>query len=360
MNYLDTGSRDRTQALAAWLCGVLTMEVEEVRVQTAYIGGLPLAALFAPTLRRLSKVGGRVNVVIGSNPPGTPRAPVLRLVKLLDLPREDAHLGVVQYQNALYHPKTYHFRHVRDGSQCASSAPRAPHAGRHRNDEAGITLDTRDGDPADVLDKIAAASDARFAERREGLHVILSAADVDRLVAAGVLLDKPPPQVPKPPGVQSAPTLKPHAELPPNTGRPAELFWCNTNRGGDEEKGGRGPDSLERMMHQRHFAAAWTPFDFQKTMQAVKKGNLILMYANHTGVVGVGRATGRVEVLGRRDPDRIRKDWPGDECRIPVDWLAWRDDNPYRWQWPSPKTFVSLSSQTSSRKARAALKHFAL
>ncbi len=358
MDYIDTGSRDRTQALAAWLRGVLSAEVSEVRVQAAYIGRLPLV-LFAPTLRQLAKAGGRVNIVFGSNPPGTPRGPVVRLVKLLGLPRKDAHLGVVQYQNALYHPKTYHFRR-QDGSQCAYvGSANLTRAGATRNDEAGITLDTRDGDPADALDKIAVATDVRFAERRVGLHVISSSADVDALVAAGVLLDKPPTSLPKPPGFPHAPKVESLREIPIKIERKVRIFWCNTNRD-DEVRDPDGGYKLERLMHQRHFAAAWTPPDYCKVMGAVKKRDLILMYANGTGVIGVGRAAGRVKVLSFGDPDRIRKDWSGDECRISVDWLAWQIENPYPWKTPSSRAFICLSGQASSGKARAALEHFGL
>jgi hypothetical protein len=39
-------------------------------------------------------------------------------VKALGLPRQNACLGIVRYDQGFFHPKTYHLRRS-DGSQCA-------------------------------------------------------------------------------------------------------------------------------------------------------------------------------------------------------------------------------------------------
>jgi hypothetical protein len=115
------------------------------------------------------------------------------------------------------------------------------------------------------------------------------------------------------------------------------VFWCNTNRGG-----GAGDNSLEQLMHDMHFAAAWTwgdgtpqagTFNYPEHMQSVQCGDVIVMYANGFGVIGIGRATdGGLEVLEQDDPERMRdyatEGQNAEEWRIPVEWLVWDEDNP--------------------------------
>lgn len=201
MRYIDTGSRDVTQALAAWLQSVLTPSVTEVRWQSGFFNDEPLG-LFAPTLQRLAQTDNTVYVLIGSNAPGTQCGDVLRLVQLLGLPRQGARLGIVQYSNAFFHPKTYHFRR-NDGSQCAyvGSANLTGPGVSSLHVEAGLTLDTRDGDSATILNEIADAVDAWFQQTRPGLNVISNVSDVTQLVTDGVLIVAPPPPPPVPPAV---------------------------------------------------------------------------------------------------------------------------------------------------------------
>lgn len=113
------------------------------------------------------------------------------------------------------------------------------------------------------------------------------------------------------------------------------VFWCNTNRGA-----GAGGNSLEQQMHAQHFAAAWTAddhpdgtFNYPDHMRRVRHGDMIFMYANGLGVIGVGRATeSRLELLFPDHPDRLRafatEGENEEEWRIPVEWLVWNEANP--------------------------------
>jgi len=235
MRYVDTGSRDANQTLSAWLQSELSPSVAEVRWQAGFFTSEPLG-LFAATLRRLAGSNGLVNVLIGSNDSGTLRDDVLELVQLLGLPRPNVRLGVVQYSNAFFHPKTYHFRR-NDGSQCAyvGSANLTGQGVSSLHVEAGVLLDTRNGDPVAILDAIAAAVDDWFATNRDGLCVINDPADVHRLVTDGVLAIAPPPRPPGPPaqppglsvpagpGAPARPRLRPLVSLPPLLGAPAAV-----------------------------------------------------------------------------------------------------------------------------------------
>jgi hypothetical protein len=199
MRYIDSGSRDQNQTLGVWFQSEFTGSVSEIRWQSGFFTSEPLG-LLVPTLQHAAGSNGAVNILIGSNDPGTLRADVDNLVQILGLPRANVHLGVVQYGNAFFHPKTYHLRRA-DGSQCAyvGSANFTGSGVGSLHVEAGILLDTRDGDPAGVLDAIAASVDEWFASNRDGLHVINDAADVNRLVTEGVLAIALPPRPVAPP-----------------------------------------------------------------------------------------------------------------------------------------------------------------
>jgi hypothetical protein len=221
MRYIDTGGRDPEQSVGAWLQSVLTNAITEARWQSGFFTSDALG-LFAPTLQRLATLEGLLNALVGSNDPGSMRADVLELVRIAGVPRANAQLGVVQYGNGFYHPKTFHFRR-RDGGQCAyvGSANLTGAGITSQHVEAGLVLDTADGDPADVLNKIADAIDEWFRTRREGMHLVNSAADVDQLVTDGVLQLVPPPRPPAPPGgggggrtTSAPPRLRPLFTLP--------------------------------------------------------------------------------------------------------------------------------------------------
>lgn len=108
--------------------------------------------------------------------------------------------------------------------------------------------------------------------------------------------------------------------------RSAHIFRCNTDRGG------RRGVLNEELMHARCFVATWIPFQYPGHVERVKAGDLIAMYANRIGVVGLGLARGGVEKLGADAADRI---WPfvsddvnREEWRVPVEWLAWDETRP--------------------------------
>lgn len=226
MRYIDSGSRDPQEALATWLQAELGPSVTELRWQSGYYSGDGLGP-FMPTLQRLSNNNQIVHAVIGSNDGVTLEAHVADLVQVLRLPRQHAQLGVASYGAGLFHPKTYHFRR-NDGSQAAyvGSANLTPAGIGGQNVEAGLIIDTREGDSPAVLDAVAGSVDSWFTPIRAGLEQILNAADVSRLQQLGLLAVTPPPRPPpvQPPGGAHAgtgaplPTLKPLVSLPKRVG----------------------------------------------------------------------------------------------------------------------------------------------
>lgn len=189
VRYVDTGSRDPKQALGTWLSDVLLAEhpVAAIRVQTGFFGSAALG-YFDAALQDLAAVDGHTRLLVGSNEGQMPRAAVENLLAVAGPPRAHLGLGVVSFQTGFFHPKVFHFERA-DGSitAYAGSANLTPSGVRSQHVEAGIILDTKEGDPQDVLASIAKAVDDWFTETRGGFYPVGSAADLDPLVDAGVL-----------------------------------------------------------------------------------------------------------------------------------------------------------------------------
>ena len=97
------------------------------------------------------------------------------------------------------------------------------------------------------------------------------------------------------------------------------LFVCNTNRSHDRE--------AEPRMRDRGYAAAWEKFSYPAHMKYVEPGNGVLFYANGHGVIGIGCAKSRHEILPPGNFGRLRNlGVKVPEWRVPLDWLVWADD----------------------------------
>lgn len=192
MKYFDSGTRDPAQALASWLDGALSGDVAELRLQTGFFS-LDGIGLLIPALEQCKQNDHPTKVLIGSNDASTLRDDVIGLVDAIGIPRDGAQLGIVSFGGAFFHPKTYHVKRP-DGSQAAFvGSANLTASGLALHVEAGIALDTRDGDAPHHLSQIAAAIDSWFAEQRAGMTLVTSLQTVDELVERGVLaLVRPP------------------------------------------------------------------------------------------------------------------------------------------------------------------------
>ncbi len=237
LKYIDSGTRNSSEALGHWVASQVVAEVRELRWQTGFfsVDGLPA---FLPALSALAAADLTVNVLIGSNDCETLQAHALTLVSVMGLPRSKARLGIVNYAGSFFHPKVYHFRRS-DGSQTAylGSANLTLPGVTGLHIEAGLLLDTRDGDPDSVLNSIAQAIDEWFTGSRPGLEIVSSNADVTRLTSAGVLAAAPPPRSPASAGggaggtVPSRPRLQPLLRFPPMPGGAISLGAPSTGIG---------------------------------------------------------------------------------------------------------------------------------
>ncbi|MCW3797377.1 phospholipase D family protein [Sphingomonas sp. BN140010] len=231
MRYIDSNSRDAADALGSWLeQHVLNKELAALRWQAGFFGG-EILDYFAPSIASLRTSGGPLRVLIGSNNGVTRSKDITQLLQLAGPPRADRSIGVVSFTGGLYHPKTVHITRM-DGSAAAyvGSANLTKNGITSLNIEAGILLDSRDGDDVGCLADIAAAVDWWFAAKREGMTVVQGTQEVDALITAGVL-DRPLPP-PSPPtdakmksrhGTRLKPLVKVPAPAPPEAAAPAPL-----------------------------------------------------------------------------------------------------------------------------------------
>lgn len=219
MKYFDSGTRDPSQALAKWLEDVLSEDVAELRLQTGFFS-LDGAGILVPALDRAGKEDRPTKILIGSNDGSTLHDDVAGLAGIMHIPRSNAQLGIVSFGGAYFHPKTYHIRR-HDGTEAAFvGSANLTASGLALHVEAGIALDTREGDPAHQLSQIAAAIDAWFNEKRDGLTLVTGLDSLKELRDNGILAIAPPPKPTE--GTKDAtttknprPRLKPIFALPP-------------------------------------------------------------------------------------------------------------------------------------------------
>lgn len=316
MRYLDTGTREPSQALARWLEGVLCEDKMELRIQTGFfsLNGIGILVSF---LERGTRDDQITKMLIGSNEGCTLRDDVAGLIRILGIPRRAAHLGVVSFGGAYFHPKTYHVRRS-DGSQAAFvGSANLTASGLALHVEAGIALDTREGDSADELSHIASAVDAWFEEKREGLTLIADPKDLDELVESGILaLVRPPRPLAEAYESETAsrnsrPRLKPLLRLPPVVPRDAQA-----ERGASVASAESPPDLPEEALKEESEEIAIEVLPPALPQLGIYRA--FLMSLQRTDV-GVGQTT---QGTSRRSP----------EIFIP---LAARDADPSFWGWPN-------------------------
>ena len=211
MRYIDNGTGDpREDALFPWLRTVLTADVVAIRWQSGFFEATVLG-VFTPSLQRLAYEELDASILIGSNDGGTQSSAVHQLVDLLGLPRPGAHLGVVNYADGLYHPKTIHICY-RNGREVAyvGSANMTSRGINGLNVEAGIVFDTDDGDPVELLADIKQATQEWFVSHPQGLFKVENHDDVNRLALRGILKSEYAPRQPPDVGTRVAEETSPH------------------------------------------------------------------------------------------------------------------------------------------------------
>jgi hypothetical protein len=222
MRYIDTAGRDPDQALGRWLENLVANELRAVsalRFQSGFFGATSLGFL-VPVLDRLRGSAGVAHLLVGSNDGATTRSDIETLLQLAGAPRANLRVGVVNFDNAYYHPKTIHIELGRNAAVAyVGSANLTASGTTSLHIEAGVLLDTREGDDAGELRRIAQAVDWWFANNPQGLYEVRTAEDLDALVTGGVLNVPRPVLAPRPPartrrGQRAPVTLRPLLRMP--------------------------------------------------------------------------------------------------------------------------------------------------
>jgi hypothetical protein len=138
------------------------------------------------------------------------------------------------------------------------------------------------------------------------------------------------------------------------------FFFCNTDRR-QGERTSSGGYFLEEEMHRRGYAAAWESFIHTTHMDKVERGDAVFMFAKGVGIIGIGCAKARRQILEPSDPDRIRSfDYEEitREWRVPVDWLDWRHDGDACRCKSLNGTFFDVTGDQHSDLRDAVRRHF--
>lgn len=187
MKYIDTSLREAEQTVGFWMKSTVESKIREFRCQAGYFT-LDGSSLLLPLLKQCASDGNIVRLLLGSNGGVTLASHIAFLAGTLGIPKTNVSLGVVSFDNCLYHPKVYHF--VReDGSQTAyvGSANLTESGIAGSNVEAGLILDSGSGDDLTILKDIEARIENWFKGTQAGLSRINKHADIDDLLAAGSL-----------------------------------------------------------------------------------------------------------------------------------------------------------------------------
>jgi len=187
VKYIDSSIREIEHTVAWWMHETASGGHSEFRCQSGYFTSEG-ASILLDSLKEWSDQGQTTKLLLGSNGASTLATHISFLAGTLGLPREHVALGIVSFQSSLFHPKVYHFKRE-DGTETAyvgSSNFTGPGISG-LNIEAGIVLDSREGDDVEILASIRDRIDDWFLKSDDSLSIIKSSDDIERLLDEGLL-----------------------------------------------------------------------------------------------------------------------------------------------------------------------------
>lgn len=192
--YIDTGSNDSSHSLGHWLDTNLVLGIEEFHAQFAYFTYTALRP-YAETLETAALAGFPVHIVFGSNEKSLVAGDLRQVLKIVEN-AANASLTVVGYSNAKFHPKTAQIVRSDGSSAAVVGSGNFTHRGLGWNVEAGIVLDTAEGDDALVIRQVAEAIDRWYSLTESGVFPIRAESDIQALLSANIISNSPPPRQP--------------------------------------------------------------------------------------------------------------------------------------------------------------------
>lgn len=106
-----------------------------------------------------------------------------------------------------------------------------------------------------------------------------------------------------------------------------KFYLVNTNRRYDKRTK-TGGYRLEQSMLEQGLSVVWESFRKRKDMSEVRAGDVILAFAKKVGIIAVGVAQGKLDIIQGESEARIRafSEHPYAEWRIPTQWIVRVDD----------------------------------
>lgn len=190
MRYIDSSTRHVDHTVAQWMSACVDSDVSEVRCQTGYFsfeGG----SILLPALKKCADGNLISRFVVGSNRGVTLAEHVDLLRVALAMPRTEAKLAVAMFDTSLYHPKVYHFV-LENGRKTAyvGSANLTGAGISGLNIEAGVILDTDDGDDEGLLDQISNSINKWFEPGALGVCLVANFDDIQKLMGRNLLASR--------------------------------------------------------------------------------------------------------------------------------------------------------------------------
>lgn len=191
MKYVDSSIPLEDQTLAYWMKKVSESGVAEFRCQAGYFT-LEGASVLLPTITDCAKQNARISLLLGSNGGATLASHVAYLAGKLDIPRDNVSLGIVKFADSLFHPKVYAFSRADGTKTCYVGSANMTGSGiSGKNVEAGIILDTAEGDDGKIFDQISERIEFWFGNKLSGLTIVEGPDDIDRLLESRGLAQEP-------------------------------------------------------------------------------------------------------------------------------------------------------------------------
>ena len=185
VRYIDTSSGDPDDGLGAWLAANLVLGSEAFLIQSAWFSYGSLEP-FASSIADLVSRDAEVQFVIGANQGSLTKVDLERLWTLIS-PGSGSRLVVVRYRNAIFHPKVFYLEREDGTKSAVVGSANLTTGGTQWNVEAGIILDTSEGDGEEALNSIRATISGWFDLDEDGVFEVKDSETIQTLADDGII-----------------------------------------------------------------------------------------------------------------------------------------------------------------------------
>ena len=184
--YICSSSEKKTDHVRYWLEKNLAPNAQQFLAQSGYFSFAAIEP-FISTLNSILKAGNSIRLVLGSNGGSLGTEDAKAIFKILK-GKTNCSLTIIALGNAEFHPKCYVITR-NDGSKTAMvGSQNFTFPGTAKNYEAGLILDTSDGDAPSIIDQISDSIDKwHTAQEVDGAFQIYTMKDLDDLKQSKII-----------------------------------------------------------------------------------------------------------------------------------------------------------------------------